>query len=62
MQQEAQIIERRVHLQQQQFKEYKKSETQRKIDKITAMWEYLASPEILLALSDNDGSEEQAIV
>lgn len=53
------IIQKRVMLQQLQFQEYEKKDFYRKLDKITALYNFLNEEEVKAALEDSNQDEEQ---
>ncbi|KAI8370003.1 hypothetical protein BD560DRAFT_397338 [Blakeslea trispora] len=59
---EMDIIQKRVALQQRQFKEFEKREYARKSKKIKAVYDYLTDEEILQMLEDCKNDEEEVII
>ncbi|KAI8988300.1 hypothetical protein BDF20DRAFT_833164 [Mycotypha africana] len=59
---EMDIIQKRVALQQRQFKEFEKRERARKTRKIRAVYDYLTDEEIVEMLEDCKNDEEEVIV
>ncbi|KAJ3223869.1 hypothetical protein HK099_000589 [Clydaea vesicula] len=59
---EMEIIEKRVKLQQEQFKEFQSRDLKRKYKRFKQEWEFLTLEEVELALKETNENEEQAFL